>query len=74
VRFTPSQLARDIGGSARAWQRECERGEIGAVRTSAGWIVSWQQLVRYVAIRQNVVPAFASRSSRRDEWKKQATV
>lgn len=55
VRFTPSQLAQDVGGSTRAWQRECEIGNIGAVHSVGGWIVSWHRLVAYVARRQNIV-------------------
>lgn len=55
VKFTPSQLAQDVGGSTRGWQRECEMGNIGAVRVVGGWVVPWQRLVRYVAQRQNIV-------------------
>lgn len=55
VKFTPSQLATDVGGSRRAWQRECEIGNIDAVRLPGGWIVPWHRLVKYFAKRQNVV-------------------
>lgn len=54
-KFTPSQLAQDVGGSERGWQRECELGNIGAVRVVGGWIVPWQRLVVYFAQRQNLV-------------------
>lgn len=55
VKFTPSQLASDVGGSTRGWQRACELGEIGAVRIVGGWVVPWERLVKYVAQRQNIV-------------------
>jgi hypothetical protein len=55
VKFTPSQLASDVGGSARAWQRACELGEIGAVRAIGGWLIPWTRLVRFIAARQNLV-------------------
>lgn len=55
VKFTPSQLARDVGGTARAWQRECSLGNIVAVRVPGGWLVPYDFLVRYFAERQNVV-------------------
>lgn len=55
VKFTPSQLSQDIGGSTRSWQRECEIGNIGAVHVPGGWIVPWKRLVTYVAQRQNIV-------------------
>lgn len=54
VKFTPSQLADDVGGKARSWQRACQLGEIGAVRIPGGWLVPWPSLVRYVAEHQNV--------------------
>lgn len=55
VKFTPSQLAQDVGGSTRGWQRECELGNVGAVRMVGGWVVPWHRLVVYVAARQNIV-------------------
>jgi hypothetical protein len=55
VKFTPSQLAEDVGGSKRGWQRECELGNIGAARLVGGWVVPWSRLVAYVAVRQNIV-------------------
>ena len=55
VKFTPSQLAMDVGGSTRGWQRECEIGNIGAVHVVGGWLVPWSRLVAYVAQRQNIV-------------------
>src|ERR1700694_1455204 len=55
VKFTPSQLADDVGGTARAWQRECKLGNLGAVRVPGGWLVPWRQLVLYFAERQNLV-------------------
>lgn len=54
-RFTPSQLAQDLGGTTRSWQRACRLGEIGAVHIPGGWITTWQQLVTYLADRQNLV-------------------
>ncbi len=55
VKFTPSQLAQDVGGTARSWQRACQLGEIGAVRIPGGWLVTWRELVAYMARHQNVV-------------------
>jgi hypothetical protein len=54
-KFTPSQLASDVGGKARSWQRACQLGEIEAVLLPGGWVVTWGGLVRFVARRQNVV-------------------
>lgn len=54
-KFTPTQLAADVGGKARSWQRACQLGEIEAVHLPGGWVVSWSGLVRFVARRQNVV-------------------
>lgn len=54
-RFTPSQLAQDVGGKARTWQRACRLGEIEAVHIPGGWLVTWPGLVRFVARNQNVV-------------------
>lgn len=38
--FTPSQLAQDVGGSARAWQSACGKGQISATRDGRGWHVT----------------------------------
>lgn len=54
-KFTPSQLAQDVGGKMRSWQRACQLGEIEAVHIPGGWVVSWQALVVYVARHQNIV-------------------
>lgn len=54
-KFTPSQLAQDVGGKARSWQRACQLGDIEAVYLPGGWIVTWRGLVRFFARRQNVV-------------------
>lgn len=55
VKFTPSQLARDVGGTARSWQRACELGQIGAVRIPGGWLIPWSRLVSYFATHQRLV-------------------
>lgn len=55
VKFTPNQLAADVGGSARGWRRECELRAIGAVRIPGGWVIPYARLVAYFAARQNVV-------------------
>ena len=52
--FTPSQLAQDVGGSARSWQRKCADGEIEAADL-CGWKVTWPALVRFVAAKQSVI-------------------
>lgn len=54
-KFTPTQLAQDVGGRARSWQRACQLGEIAAVRIPGGWLVTWRALVLYFAEHQNVV-------------------
>jgi hypothetical protein len=54
-KFTPSQLAQDVGGKARSWQRACQLGEIDAVHLPGGWVVTWHGLVRFFARRQNQV-------------------
>jgi hypothetical protein len=52
--YQPSHLAEYVGGSARSWQRWCERGEIEASRNAEGdWIITRDALVRYVAERCN---------------------
>lgn len=55
LKFTPSQLAEDVGGTARSWQRECALGNIGAIHVAGGWIVPYDRLVQYIAKRQNIV-------------------
>jgi hypothetical protein len=52
--FSPSQLAQDVGGSTRSWQRKCEDGDIEAADL-CGWSVTWPALVRYVAAKQNMI-------------------
>ncbi|HMJ84975.1 MAG TPA: hypothetical protein VK504_17460 [Vicinamibacterales bacterium] len=54
-KFTPSHLAMDLGGTTRTWQRRFEAGEITGVREGRGYVTVWVWLVRYYAVRQNVV-------------------
>jgi hypothetical protein len=55
VRFTPAQLAEDVGvGTPRSWQRACQLGIIEAVHFPGGYLISWRALVAYVAEHQNV--------------------
>lgn len=53
-RFTPSTLAKDLGGTTRTWQKRCESGEITALRDGRNFVVVWPWLVRYIAVRLNV--------------------
>lgn len=52
--FTPSTLAKDLGGTTRTWQKRCESGEITAVRDGRDFVVVWPWLVRYIAARLTV--------------------
>lgn len=53
-RWTPSHLARDLGGTARTWQRRCEDGQIRATRDGREYVVIFPWLVRYYADGANV--------------------
>jgi hypothetical protein len=54
-RYYISQLSEWLGGSIRSWQRECELGNLEAIRLPGGWAVSCSALLRYLRARHNLM-------------------